>query len=113
MVLSCLRLSIEEQHLKVECADWTPIAPHCEARMPAPLLNTGPQPESMDWNNQMDDRISRAVEVRLPLSLRIDSAINEVLEENQYFRELNAITYVARKSSGDRLVSLDSRLILA
>ena len=93
-------LSIEEEHLKVECADWTPTGTHIAQRACQPHFLTQARNQNLrDWNNQMDV-IASPEQLRVRLAAEFEeltAAINEVLEENQYFRELNAILRMLRE----------------
>ena len=93
-------LSIEEEHLKVECADWTPTGTHIAQRACRPHFLTQARNQNLrDWNNQMDV-IASPEQLRVRLAAEFEeltAAINEVLEENQYFRELNAILRMLRE----------------
>ena len=93
-------LSVEEEHLKVECADWTPTGTHIAQRACQPHFLTQARNQNLrDWNNQMDV-IASPEQLRVRLAAEFEeltAAINEVLEENQYFRELNAILRMLRE----------------
>ena len=93
-------LSIEEEHLKVECADWTPTGTHIAQRACQPHFLTQARNQNLrDWNNQMDV-IASPEQSRVRLAAEFEeltAVINEVLEENQYFRELNAILRMLRE----------------
>ena len=95
-------LSIEEEHLKVECDDWTPTGTHIAQRACQPFFLTQARNQNLrDWNNQMDVIASpEQLRVRLAAEFEeLSAAINSVLEENQYLRELNAILRMLRDRS--------------
>ena len=85
-------LSIEEEHLKVECADWTPTGTHIAQRACQPYFLSQARNQNLrDWNNQMDV-IASPEQMRVRLAAEFEeltAAINSVLEENQYLRELH------------------------
>ena len=93
-------LSIEEEHLKVECADWTPTGTHIAQRACQPYFLSQARNQNLrDWNNQMDV-IASPEQMRVRLAAEFEeltAAINSVLEENQYLRELNAILRMLRE----------------
>ena len=95
-------LSIEEEHLKVECDDWTPTGTHIAQRACQPFFLTHARNQNLrDWNNQMDV-IASPEQLRVRLAAEFEeltAAINSVLEENQYLRELNAILRMLRDRS--------------
>ena len=95
-------LSIEEEHLKVECDDWTPTGTHIAQRACQPFFLTQARNQNLrDWNNQMDV-IASPEQLRVRLAAEFEeltAAINSVLEENQYLRELNAILRMLRDRS--------------
>ena len=95
-------LSIEEEHLKVECDDWTPTGTHIAQRACQPFFLTQARNQNLrDWNNQMDV-IASPEQIRVRLAAEFEeltAAINSVLEENQYLRELNAILRMLRDRS--------------
>ena len=95
-------LSIEEEHLKVECDDWTPTGTHIAQRACQPFFLTQARNQNLrDWNNQMDV-IASPEQLRVRLAAEFEeltAAINRVLEENQYLRELNAILRMLRDRS--------------
>ena len=95
-------LSIEEEHLKVECADWTPTGTHIAQRACQPFFLSQARNQNLrDWNNQMDV-IASPEQMRVRLAAEFEeltAAINSVLEENQYLRELNAILRMLRERS--------------
>ena len=95
-------LSIEEEHLKVECDDWTPTGTHIAQRACQPFFLTQARNQNLrDWNNQMDV-IASPEQLRVRLAAEFEeltAAINSVLEENQYLRELNAIFRMLRDRS--------------
>ena len=95
-------LSIEEEHLKVECDDWTPTGTHIAQRACQPFFLTQARNQYLrDWNNQMDV-IASPEQLRVRLAAEFEeltAAINSVLEENQYLRELNAILRMLRDRS--------------
>ena len=95
-------LSIEEEHLKVECDDWTPTGTHIAQRACQPFFLTQARKQNLrDWNNQMDV-IASPEQLRVRLAAEFEeltAAINSVLEENQYLRELNAILRMLRDRS--------------
>ena len=95
-------LSIEEVHLKVECDDWTPTGTHIAQRACQPFFLTQARNQNLrDWNNQMDV-IASPEQLRVRLAAEFEeltAAINSVLEENQYLRELNAILRMLRDRS--------------
>ena len=95
-------LSIEEEHLKVECDDWTPTGTHIAQRACQPFFLTQARYQNLrDWNNQMDV-IASPEQLRVRLAAEFEeltAAINSVLEENQYLRELNAILRMLRDRS--------------
>ena len=95
-------LCIEEEHLKVECDDWTPTGTHIAQRACQPFFLTQARNQNLrDWNNQMDV-IASPEQLRVRLAAEFEeltAAINRVLEENQYLRELNAILRMLRDRS--------------
>ena len=95
-------LSIEEEHLKVECDDWTPTGTHIAQRACQPFFLTQARNQNLrDWNNQMDV-IASPEQLRVRLAAEFEeltAAINRVLEEYQYLRELNAILRMLRDRS--------------
>ena len=99
---SVFNLSIEEEHLKVECDDWTPTGTHIAQRACQPFFLTQARNQNLrDWNNQMDV-IASPEQLRVRLAAEFEeltAAINSVLEENQYLRELNAILRMLRDRS--------------
>ena len=95
-------LSIEEKHLKVECNDWTLTGTHIAQRACQPYFLTQARNQNLrDWSNQMDV-IASPEQLRVRLAAEFEeltAAINRVLEENHYFRELNAILRMLRDRS--------------
>ena len=93
-------LTIHEDQLKVECTDWTPTGTHIAQRACQPYFLSQARNQNLrDWNNQMDV-IASPEQMRVRLAAEFEeltAAINSVLEENQYLRELNAILRMLRE----------------
>ena len=65
-------LSIEEEHLKVECADWTPTGTHIAQRACQPYFLSQARNQNLrDWNNQMDV-IASPEQMRVRLAAELD-----------------------------------------
>lgn len=93
-------LSIDQDHLKVECGDYTPTGSHIRQRACEPAFLVEARNENIiDWQNGVDG-LATSEELRAGLSAEFEeltAAMNEVLASNEYFRELNVILRMLRE----------------
>lgn len=93
-------LSIDQDHLKVECADYIPTGTHIRQRSCEPeFLVKARNKNIIDWQNDIDG-LATTEELRANLGVEFEeltAAMNQVLNDNQYFRELNGILRMLRE----------------
>ncbi|NKB33217.1 MAG: hypothetical protein GKR91_08970 [Pseudomonadales bacterium] len=93
-------LAIEQGHLKVECDDYTPTGSHIRQRACEPYFLVEARNKNLiDWQNGVDG-LATVEELRTGLGKEFEeltAAMNEVLSNNDYFRELNIILRMLRE----------------
>lgn len=91
--------SIDEEHLKVECTRYTPTSSHISERVCEPKFMVDARNENIrDWQEETDV-LQTPAELRLGMQAEFEeltAAMNAVMEESQYFRELNGILRMLR-----------------
>ncbi len=92
--------STDDVDLKVECYDYTPTGSHIKQRACEPkFLRDARNANVRAWQNQVDELASNQ-ELQSQLTPEFDmltTAMNALLLDDQYFRELNAILRMLRE----------------
>ena len=93
--------SIEQDHLKIKCVDYTPTGTHIKQRACEPYFFVEARNKNIvDWQNELG--LASVAELRASLTPQFEeltAAMNKVLSDSQYFRELNTILRMLRERS--------------
>lgn len=98
--------NIDDEKLKVECSDYTPTGSRIEQRACEPKFVVDARNENVrNWQN-VTDVLLTSEDLQAGLGSEFEEltvAMNQVLQKDQYFRELNSILKMLR----GRLAELD------
>jgi len=98
-------LSTKNDNLKIECSEYSPTGSHIKQRACEPNFYKEARNKNVrNWQDEIEELASPSA-LRSSLEKEFEeltSAMNNVLKESEYFRELNSILRMLRERQDER-----------